>query len=324
MQKDFHYYAIKVLAETAGFSPEEAQILAYSSQYVDEVTDCTLTVRHIREQYPDFLRDVETNTYLCTAYKSTNPNTCCEIEMQKNVLLPFHLLPEVIEQGINYITKPDAKLGRELVEIAITELHNTGGEIRTQKLIKLGIALHAFADSWAHQGFAGYCVTNENEISENEILYKNVWEKLSPFLQKEFGIIEDFAHPTAFNMPDISHLKWRYIKNSNQNSIIRDNTVIFMQAAFKIFELLKTVTGKNVDWEEDDYKFLQCYNQKFCDINTKCDYYKKKFPHTEFFYDSQQWTNEARRDENKKLLYFFTEAFLQRKYVTNKITLYTC
>ena len=39
MEKDFHFYVTYALAETAGFSPEESHIIAYSSQYVDDNTE---------------------------------------------------------------------------------------------------------------------------------------------------------------------------------------------------------------------------------------------------------------------------------------------
>ena len=38
MQIDFHYCTIRVLAEKAGFSHEEAQTIAIASQYIDDAT----------------------------------------------------------------------------------------------------------------------------------------------------------------------------------------------------------------------------------------------------------------------------------------------
>jgi len=39
MQEDVHYYLIKVLAQEAGFSPDDAQIVAYASQYADDAVE---------------------------------------------------------------------------------------------------------------------------------------------------------------------------------------------------------------------------------------------------------------------------------------------
>jgi hypothetical protein len=39
MQKDFHYDIIYAIAKEAGYKDDEAYIIAYSSQYVDDNTD---------------------------------------------------------------------------------------------------------------------------------------------------------------------------------------------------------------------------------------------------------------------------------------------
>jgi hypothetical protein len=36
MEKDFHFYLIYALAETAGFADDEAFTVAYASQFVDD------------------------------------------------------------------------------------------------------------------------------------------------------------------------------------------------------------------------------------------------------------------------------------------------
>lgn len=39
MQNDFHFYAIAVLARSAGFDAKDSITLAYCSQYVDDATE---------------------------------------------------------------------------------------------------------------------------------------------------------------------------------------------------------------------------------------------------------------------------------------------
>ena len=39
MQADFHYYCIFVLANLAKFTPKQARIIAYCSQFVDDSMD---------------------------------------------------------------------------------------------------------------------------------------------------------------------------------------------------------------------------------------------------------------------------------------------
>jgi len=318
MQRDFHYYAIKALAETAGFLPEEAQIIAYASEYVDD----SIYHKEIELNYEPQIVYERLNgkifNPICTAHRGLQMLKGLDEEIQKSIYISFHFLPEIDDKGeINYTTKPDCKIGKQLIEIATNELKNTEGELRIQKLIKLGIAIHSYADTWAHQNFSGRHSSNENDIVDIEILNKNVWETLNQFQIFEFNIMPDIGHAEAQNMPDISHLKWRFTKVSNKNGIIRDNTVIFMQASFKIFEIFKDITKSTNEWIVDDYKFLQCYNQKTNNLNLKFEFYKTKFPKISFDYDENLWKNEALAGKDKKWFYFHIEALEQRKFIMN-------
>jgi hypothetical protein len=44
MQKDFHYYVIYAIAKDAGYTDEDASIIAHASQYVDDNTDREYTI----------------------------------------------------------------------------------------------------------------------------------------------------------------------------------------------------------------------------------------------------------------------------------------
>ena len=44
MQTDMHYYGTYALARLAGFSVSKAEIIAYSSQYVDDSTPLQMIV----------------------------------------------------------------------------------------------------------------------------------------------------------------------------------------------------------------------------------------------------------------------------------------
>jgi len=317
MQRDFHYYAIKALAQIAGFLPEEAQIIAYASEYVDDATDHQILELNYIPEISFELLDGKNFNPICTAHKGLQMINALNTDVQKSIYIPFHFLPEIGEKGeVNYITKPDSKIGRQLVTNALNEIKTAEGELRTQKLIKLGIALHSYADTWAHQNFSGRHNSKENDITDIEILTKNVWEPLSQIQKMEFNIMPDIGHAEAHNMPDLSQLKWRYTKVSNKNGIIRDNTVILMQASFKIFELFKLIASSDNEWIDDDYKFLQCYNQKTNDLNIKCKFYTTKFPKIEFNYDENLWKTQAINGVDKKWFYFHIEALEQRKFVT--------
>ena len=71
MQKDFHFYCIGVLARAAGFSIDDALIIAYASQYVDNSTEGKLIqlesdASDIKVQDPTVGRKLETSALSCS------------------------------------------------------------------------------------------------------------------------------------------------------------------------------------------------------------------------------------------------------------------
>jgi hypothetical protein len=56
MDSEFHYWITGIIAREAGFTEDEARIIAYSSQFVDE-NDVMLTVRDRAsgEEYRNFI-----------------------------------------------------------------------------------------------------------------------------------------------------------------------------------------------------------------------------------------------------------------------------
>jgi RHS repeat-associated protein len=129
--KDFHFYAVYYLARAAGFAPADARLLAWSSQYVDDY-------EHTRPDRPGFAR-----------------------------LGGFHFLSPVrfVPPGPDECTSaPDAALGcwagRTLVQEPVRReneiaLKNLNRAAQSGSLVALGIALHSWADTFAHEGFTG-------------------------------------------------------------------------------------------------------------------------------------------------------------------------
>lgn len=315
MQRDFHYNAIKALAVLAGFNKDEAEIIAYASEYVDDAIDH----KEIELSYEPKLDFKRINGKLfdpvCTAHRGLQTIKAFNDNIQKMVYISFHFIPELKDNKISYITQPNNNLSNIIVDKAIEELENTSGEKRIQKLIKLGIAIHSYADTWSHQNFSGRHSHNENDISNIEILYGSDWEPITNLKNIQYSAMPDIGHAEANNLPDLSHLKWRYTKVSNKNLIIRDNTLIFMQASNEIFNKFKKVTKSDEDWIFHDFMFLQCFNKKFETIEKKIDNFKTKFPDIEFIYDENRWKKEALENNDKKWFYFHIEALNQRKFI---------
>jgi hypothetical protein len=283
MQIDFHYYCIFVLGFHAGFEKEEARIIAYSSQYVDDATES----RPINlEQFP--LDPIRTAYYSLKAYNW---------DVQKKIYLPFHFLPPNPLRNtkhFTYITQPNSCFTKILLKEASKK--------KTENwLHRLGAALHTYADTWAHQGFSGR-QNMENNVEDINLYEREKWKHLlweNIFLDA----LPMIGHCEANRFPDFPFLTWKY-KNYKNEWIERNNTQVFLLAAKTIFEELCNVTGKGkTSWQqlEDIVKELFLSD---IDVNKRCKAWIEQFPKIfetqEDIYDKVAWRKEALGTESDR------------------------
>ena len=92
--------------------------------------------------------------------------------------------------------------------------------------------MHVYADSWAHQGFAG--VLHEvNDVEDavetgNSGVFSNSLAKILRDVLDD--AIPPLGHARATSFPDLPFLKWEY-QNGRGATIKRDNTADFLAAA---------------------------------------------------------------------------------------------
>lgn len=129
MDLEFHYYLTFIVAAHAGYSCEQAQCIAYSSQYVDNnlYSYKIFCPRHL-------------NIYENEVSATLSPFTSTEVN---KTLLCHHFLPG--GGSDYYVVTPDSPLARRLLHQA---LHSNNPYL-------IGIAAHAYTDTWAHQNFKG-------------------------------------------------------------------------------------------------------------------------------------------------------------------------
>jgi len=125
----------------AGFRPAEAEIVAYSSQYIDD-NDLIYNI----SQYNNFYY----SNYISQTKNITKP--------KRNLfrIYPiFHFIPgEPLADSARrrdgklhlLNTTPDSKHARDVLRLGL----------KSDNLYKIGLAVHSFADSFAHQNFVGY------------------------------------------------------------------------------------------------------------------------------------------------------------------------
>ena len=223
MQKDFHYYGVFVLANLAGFSQREAKTIAYSSQYVDDSTDS----KQIR--IGDYVYDTVRTAH--SGIRSFKWN------VHKKIYFPFHFLPPEPVSGkpFSYVTQPDSIFAHLVVDDAIAD-HS---ELR---LYRIGIALHTFADTWAHQNFSGRKHI-ENDVRTIDCYQQDRWQAL----KRPWDFFLDLlrarvGHLQALEHPDYGYENWRY-KNYWGQAVSRRNPEEFAKAAKAVWQKLVGAKG---------------------------------------------------------------------------------
>jgi hypothetical protein len=325
--------------EKAGFLPEDAQIIAYASQYVDDAVDHE--EMKVNGHLEILSRRFTENSFnpVCTAHRGLQFLKGFKKDVQNKIYIPFHFLPDIDSPDNTnpyFLVYPNGKLAKQLVFIALTELGKSTGEKRIMNLVRLGIALHTYADTWAHQDFSGRHSHDENDVDEIEIFENGKYEKISMFSKLEYNAFPDIGHAEVSDFPDKSYLKWRYRKANSTDFFERDNPRLFLKAAESIFDLF-VGADKNVDFQTVKTKLFECFSFETDNPEEKFKKFQKVFPEIGFYYDEYQWKNEALEimqgtkikellknsepayvlGSDKKWFYFHFAAEEQRAFVLN-------
>jgi hypothetical protein len=280
MLKDFHYFATALIARCAGFSAQDALTIAYASQYVNDATEGSPMRIH-----PDTtIRFEPVRTALFDG-----PTTWSE---QKQTVIPFHFLPPLPFTppgfGFTYLVDDGSPFSRLVLDDACHE------EDVTRRLCRIGIALHAMADTWAHQGFSGR-KNVENQIENIEIFTGKVWEEHETRQSFHLG------HYQAGEIMDTSHLTWRCVKTANGEIVERDNTEVFLIAARHLYEALRSIykpsDQTSPQWEEVELEVKRLLAIQGNGLIKRCERWKRTFgelftPH-ELEYNRLTWREEA-------------------------------
>lgn len=258
MQIDGHHAGTYVAARLAGFDHGDAEIIAYAAQYVDDATN---------EGPIQFSDSPYMYARIASAHCMIDCNNLIDV---KNHLawLPFHFLPGngLLQAGESSVgneigkmtCRPDSPIARDMLRWAFRDSDKPRG------LHRLGIAMHVYADTFAHQGFIGALsdgnraekVTSGNPETDKRIrdatkkeLWKKVWSEVKAFVQLVWASLQiaarehkspfrywgDFikraplGHAAVDTFPDQPYLVWKYF-DWNGVLVNRDNPETFMKA----------------------------------------------------------------------------------------------
>ena len=137
MEIDFHFGATYVVARLAGFDHGQAEIIATSSQYVDD----TVNSGAIR------FRSGESYFRISTAHELTDYHIALSAD-ERRTWVPFHFLPGNDPTGDpsrafynRIVCRPHSEVAKEMARLCIAKQDPSHG------LHRLGITAHVFIDT---------------------------------------------------------------------------------------------------------------------------------------------------------------------------------
>ena len=302
MDINFHYAAIKVLAHYAGFPLRDAQTIAYASQYVDDAAaheemelDGDPGVQDVR--YEDGVFDP-----ICTAHKDLDyVRSLVAVRGRLDVFVCFHFIPSLrgsrSEAPFKRVAR-NGSLAKRLVRDRLGDLRAavTKAE-RDRALIGLGVALHSYADTWAHQGFSGYWDSDNNDISNLEKRGpRGQWRGVGLARWFFSYAAPDIGHAEAGTLPDRSDVAWKCKPRKRTTAVRESNCNEFLHAAETILGLLSTATEDGGKWTKIKWGLRRCFMSpaEAGDFEPrKTHVWSTEFKGHQFDYDHRAWFDDA-------------------------------
>ena len=275
MNIDFHYFMIKTLAYTAGFSEEDAQTIAYYSQQVDDFTKSS--PMRVRQEPPAYFIEKGYARKLENGLWEVQPHPTgidvpksLEEHYRHTTLVPFHFIPAKplaeleAESGF---TRDDYRCVRAddesallinmIIDDAVEAVRRHKCE---QSLMQLGMALHTYADTYAHCGYSGL------EGWENSAFIKEAYNQMTGEEEVPSGerlaywMLPHIGHANSGHVPDVCTyqidvaMRRDEQDNALTRHIARDNLQEFLNCAKAIWEILRwaarTGAHRKMEWDK--------------------------------------------------------------------------
>jgi hypothetical protein len=249
MQKDFHYFVVYYLSLCAGIEPDTAYKIAYSSQYVDDSTES--------RKMSLFNKKGDKIGYVDPVRTAHNGLESFWEDVWQKIYYPFHFVPgnegEDLEE--KYITRggDENKVAREYLDRAI----------KTDNPYRIGIALHAYADTFSHKNFSGRW-SEVNNVKNMNVYYSNLRRKklknnillwfYTRFLRKPIPAI---GHSEALKVPDKPFYFYEYFNHKNKKVPIA-NEERYLGFAESVYEdFLSRVPSGDHSTEQEQFENIK-------------------------------------------------------------------
>lgn len=307
MQIDFHFYTIYALARGVGFKPDDAHIIAYSSQHTDDAK---------YEHALDFENGGRFQQVL-TAHKFLDLDVLTKPTCYR-IWIPFHFLPGNLGKDFyeRILVRANSVIAQRMIEDFLS------ADLKPYSLHRLGILLHVYADTWSHQNFMGI-MHDMNDIKSMKVkgTEKGFLKSLLNKLKEEF--LEYHApklgHAQAGTIPDEPYREWKYkdykgyhleISNNERALDAAQNCYLVLSRFLKRFP--QFLSSKTIPWQEIADKIAELFNHEGAledrvknwqeAISKGLIGFKPKDRDINLFYDDRDWFKSAvtvKKDEKE-------------------------
>jgi hypothetical protein len=203
------------------------------------------------------------------------------------------------------------------------------------------VALHTFADTWAHQDFSGRNCQPDNDIDDlQERRPGSDWAKVAGVT----NYLMPLGHLQARTYPDQSEAEWKCSRKVDQQPIGRKNSDFFLTAAKRVYEELQKIprAGEGAEWEPLADRILAVFSLPLTAgakiVNTldiildkiglaslvekyrrKCiQHWIEAFPEVNFSYDREEWRRLTLAGRHHKWDDFGEKDYQRLTYVYTK------
>ncbi len=334
MQIDMHYYGTYAMARAAGIPQNDANTIAYATQFVDDST------RYDSEEHDDrgLLFGITTAHHPAQVLIKNGKDHLKGFEEQRKIWIPFHFFPG--GKGNTFEEKIICTMDSEIVN-QMLENHLRLALEKPYGLELLGISAHVYQDTFAHYDFSGLS-SKYNDVRQETIQtvpnddnwFEAAMTKISGFLA-QFGS-NSLGHGGGATLPDEPFLNWtcefEINRPENGATSVRDNQKTFLLSLEKLYNFLvkyakaKYTNSKQIPFEsikDELIEIIALEDNKY----KRCDKWRRSaLTKGVLKYDPETWENQKKAFHKlkssaegiKQNIYRFHQAAAYHRYYVLK------
>jgi hypothetical protein len=322
MDRDFHYYGTLLAAACAGFNPDAARSIGTSAQFID---DCTEDLTHTggifsmgsrARQFNVAMGDGTTYPFfplITSVYGVKTWAPTSDDDETRQIWMPFHFLPgnfpgqrsklvtrraggdaqnDLVNdsaESIQLLCRPRSDSAQNMINFTRKAFAQIQAADLELALMLVGCAMHVFADTYAHQDFAGTASSVLNGLKKSTVDCPDLFTVYGHWNGAEWTpakgsfrriqwpldvASEDWlnvypppimrtsalGHGQMGHMPDCSSIAYKYQPAWSNTSIDRNNPQQYMDAFIDMTLALKCIFN-NVPFDWNNAKMRESHLQ---------------------------------------------------------------